>query len=434
MNADASPVNKGGMPKPRLRLRTAQRSQLEWRSVDLDACLAAEHPARALWAALERLDLSGFYEGIKTAEDEPGRDATDPRILLCLWLYATADGVGSAREIERLTHSCDPYRWICGGVSVSHTILSEFRAERGAPLDKLMTQLLGVLMLDKLITLKQVAQDGMRVRASAGASSFRRAVALKDCLWRARHQIETLKAEIDADPSANVTRRQEHQKHVAEQQRARIERALSQLEQVQRTKESNREKQSPTGTGEARVSTTDPDARVMKMADGGFRPAYNVQFATDVDSRVIVGVGVTNIGSDMSQMIPMLDDILARMGRLPGEQLVDGGYANTAQIKAAAQRGVTVLAPIKRPRRGQPPREVRPNDEPEIAQWLRRMQTRQARFEYRKRAAIAEPTNARARQTGLGPLLVRGLPHVRNVVLLTALSLNLQTWMRLKPN
>jgi hypothetical protein len=326
------------------------------------------------------------------------------------------------------------YRWICGGVSVSHTLLSEFRAERGEALDKLMSQILGVLMADNLITLKQVAQDGMRVRASAGASSFRREVVLKDCLAKARWQIETLKKELEADASAHVVRRLEHEKHLAEQQQARIEKAIEQVAIAQKTKDANKKTKSKAGIGEARASTTDPEARTMKMGDGGFRPAYNVQFATDVDSQLIVGADVTNSGSDMNQMIPMLQLLKQNTGRYPLEHLVDGGYTNTQQIEKAAQLKVTVLAPIKKPRKGQPPCEVRAKDTPEVAAWRARMQTRQARFEYRKRAAVAELTNAHARCFGLTKFHVRGMTKVRNVVLLTALSLNLRTWMRLKPS
>jgi transposase len=416
----------------KLRLRTANRKQLGWVSADIESLLDVEHPARAIWDSLERLDLRRFYEGIKSVEATAGREATDPRILLCLWLYATMDGVGSAREIARLTTSEDAYRWICGGVTVAHTVLSDFRRDQGAALDDLMTKLLSMLMAERLITLQQVAQDGMRVRASAAASSYRRGIVISDCIKQVREQIRVLRAELDADPSVHARRRLEAQERRAREQQERFERAMAAYERAEEVKESNREKQSERGTGEARASITDPDARVMKMADGGFRPAYNVQFATDVSSRFIVGVDVTNIGSDMSQLNPMLDQIQRRLGRLPNEALVDGGFANTRQIEAAAARNVTVLAPIKKPRKGYAPREVRKTDSPAVAQWLHRMRTRQAKFEYRKRAATAEPTNAHARATGLGPLCVRGLPHVRTVALMTAIALNLRTWTRLR--
>jgi transposase len=155
------------------RVRIPDRSQMVMVTYDVDALIGPEHPARAMWELLGRMDLSGLYEAIRARGSRPGRAATDPKLLLCLWLYATSEGVGSARQLARLTTAHDAYKWICGGVSVNHDLLADFRVSHEAVLDALLTQLLTVLLQAGLVTLRRVAQDGVKVRASAGAASFR---------------------------------------------------------------------------------------------------------------------------------------------------------------------------------------------------------------------------------------------------------------------
>jgi len=148
------------------------RSQIEWAPRELDALIPEDHQARAVWAYLERLDLSGFYASIKAVGDRPGRPASDPRVLLALWLFAHVEGVGSARRLGRLCEEHDAYRWIRGGVPVDYHLLAEFRVTHQAALDDLLTKILATMMAANLVTLSRVAQDGMRTRASAGAASF----------------------------------------------------------------------------------------------------------------------------------------------------------------------------------------------------------------------------------------------------------------------
>jgi transposase len=397
------------------RLRTANRRQVQLRPVDLESLLAPDHDARAMWLALERLDLGGFYAGILARGSTPGRAATDPQILLCLWLYATSQGVGSARQLARLCDEHDAYRWICGGVSVNHTMLAEFRVGHGPALDELMTQLLGVFLERGLVTLHRVAQDGTRVRAAAGAGSFRREKALKDFLKQARLQIQHVTKLADEDPSRSHERAA--QDRAAKDRLDRIERALKRLPEAQRQLKKQH--------AEARVSTTDPDARVMKMADGGFRPAFNLQFATDADSRVIVGVGVTNSGSDMGQLTPMLDQVVARLAQ-PEVLLVDGGYAKRAEITDAERRGVTVYAPVQKSKKdGSDCYARQPEDTDEAAAWRARMATDDAKEIYKARAATAETVHADLRtHRGLGQLLVRGITKVTSIALLMGLTYN----------
>jgi transposase len=292
---------------------------VELRPACLEELLHDKHRARSLWAAVEQLDLTRFYAEIDSRDGGAGRPAIDPAILITLWLYATSEGVGSARELERLCESSDAYRWICGRVSVNHHTLSDFRVAHEAALDELMTQVLGALMHEGLVTLRRVAQDGMRVRASAGAKSFRRERSLRECLKNARQQVRDVKQQLTSEGGATTRREAAAKLRAAQEREVRVRKALAQLARVRESKDSR------TPREQARTSTTDPESRVMRMADGGYRPAYNVQLATDTKSRAIVGVRVINRGVDAGQIEPMLEQVQQRTGRLPDEHLVDGG-------------------------------------------------------------------------------------------------------------
>jgi transposase len=416
-----------------LRVLTAQRNQIALRPVDLEATVGPDHPVRNVWAFVERLDLSALYAQIGSVEGAAGRPAIDPKILMALWLYATLDGVGSAREIERLTEVHDAYRWICGGVNVNHHTLSDFRCRPVDLLDQLLTDSVAVLMHKGLAKLERVAQDGMRVRASAGAGSFRRRLRLKFWQEQARAQVQALKGEIDADPNGANRRRRAAQKRAAEERQKRVEQALEQLAQVEKQKnkkagakkENETEEQYKKRT-EPRASSTDPEARVMKMADGGFRPAYNVQLSTTTDKQIIVGVEVNNCGSDAGQLSPMLDQVEKRYQQCPAEWLADGGFASDADIEDAHSGGTTVYAPVRHPRNSsREPYVPLPDDSQALAQWRQRMGSEAAKEIYKQRAATAECVNAIARGRGLTQFLVRGLNKVKAVVLWYALAHNL---------
>jgi transposase len=415
------------------RVLTAQRNQIALRPVDLEATVGPDHPVRNVWAFVERLDLSALYAEIGSVEGAAGRPAIDPKILMALWLYATLDGVGSAREIERLTEVHDAYRWICGGVNVNHHTLSDFRCRPVDLLDQLLTDSVAVLMHKGLAKLERVAQDGMRVRASAGAGSFRRRLRLKFWQEQARAQVQALKGEIDADPNGANRRRRAAQKRAAEERQKRVEQALEQLAQVEKQKnkkagakkENETEEQYKKRT-EPRASSTDPEARVMKMADGGFRPAYNVQLSTTTDRQIIVGVEVNNCGSDAGQLSPMLDQVEKRYQQCPAEWLADGGFASDADIEDAHSGGTTVYAPVRRPRNSsRDPYVPLPDDSEALAQWRQRMGSEAAQEIYKQRAATAECVNAIARGRGLNQFLVRGLNKVKAVALWYALAHNL---------
>ena len=417
-----------------VRVVRPNRQQLQWEPRDLDAALAEDHPARAIWDFLEKLNLTEFYLGIKCVLDGPGRPATDPQVLLALWLLATTEGIGSARQLARLCTEHDAYRWLCGGVPINYHMLADFRVEQQAALDDLLSQIIASLMTAGAVTLKRVAQDGMRVRASAGAASFRRKDTLGACLQEARAQVERLARERE-HPDAGVTRRQQAARERGARERAaRVEQALGYLPAAQATKEKQQHhygKEQRARIGPARTSTTDPDARVMKMADGGFRPAYNVQFATDGAHGVIVGVAVTSAGTDAGQATPFVDQIARRTGWQPDEYLMDGGFVARDDITTLEARGITVYAPVRLPRNKSPEERYLPRwgDSPEVGAWRQRMATDEAKAVYRQRGAIAEWTNAQVRQHGLSQFSVRGLANVTALTLLMAVAHNMMRWL-----
>jgi transposase len=411
------------------RLRRAERSQRELIPSSLDEVLPEDHQARDIWQFVRALDLSAFTSEIKSAGSSPGHPAIDPAILVTLWVFANSEGVGSARELDRLCERDIAYRWICGGVGVNHHTLSDFRVDHGTKVDKLLTQVIGLLTTNGVIKMQQVAQDGTRVRASAGASSFRREKTLQVCLEEAAAQVDTLRAELGHDAGASTRRVAAAKQRAAEARRAAVEAALAQFPEVNQQREvmDKKNKKRAETKGAPRVSTTDPEARVMKMADGGYRPAFNVQFATDVDSGCLVGVNVTNQGTDSHQLEPMVVDILERTGVLPKDYLVDGGYRGHHNIEGLAAAGVTTYAPVLKPKKaGVDPFAPRPDDTPVIADWRARMATDEAKQIYAQRGATAERVNADLKtHRGLGAFNVRGLEKVKAVVLLSALTFNI---------
>jgi transposase len=416
----------GGAPvaEAPARYETANRTQIELTPTDLEGLLPPGHAARLVWHFVDGLNLQAFYASIRAREGHAGRTPVDPKILVALWLYATIDGVGSAREVERLCDVHAAYRWLRGGVSVNHHGLSDFRVAHHAALDDLLTQSIASLRHGGIVTLARVAQDGTRIRASAGVGSFRREGTLQEHLKDARKQVERTARQQDSGLSRDAAA----QARVAADRLARVEEALAQLPAVAEAKQRNRSKTAP------RTSTTDPDARIMKMSDGGYRPAYNVQFATDHDSHAIVGVDVTNVGSDQQQLVPMLQQVEARVGR-PTTWLADGGYVSYDAIEETARHDVTLLMPVPRRRGSDDPVPSQPTDTPAVCQWRARMQTDTAKQVYRIRGATAERINADAKtHRTLTRLGVRGLPKVHTWVLWIALAHNLLRAMALVPH
>jgi transposase len=410
----------GGRP----RLKRPNREQMAFRPSNLEEMVPEDHPVRLIWSFVEELDLSPLYAQIQAVEGGPGQSTIDPRLLMALWLYATLEGVGSARALDRLCQEHIAYLWILGGVTVNYHTLADFRVSQGALLDQLLSQSVASLMAEGLAHLERTAQDGLRVRASAGKKSFRGRGKLEACLRQAEAQVEMLKAELETDSGASSRRQRAARQRARRDRTARVRRALKQMEvlEEQRSKSTRKEKDRKP----ARASTTDPDARIMKMPDGGFRPAYNVQMDVDTTSQLIVGMRVTNAGVDQGQMGPMVEQERQRYGRAAREHLVDGGFATHADIQQVADKGVAVYAPLPEVRpvtkTSHGPPEPLP---PSVIAWRERMQTEEAKAIYKQRASSVEWVNAILCNRGLRQFTVRGLEKVNAVVLWFSLLHNL---------
>ena len=416
-NADTVKGPPAGVP----RIQFAVRNQVEMIMTDLDSLIADDHQVRIVWAFVERQDLSSLYDLILARGSTPGRPVIDPRILFALWLNATLDGVGAARELDRRCSEDVSYKWLCGGVSVNYHTLSDFRVAHGDLLDQLLTEDVAGLMSEGLVDLNRVAEDGMRVRASAGTASYRRAKSLEECLQEAEAQVTRLREELEASPGEGTKRERAARTRAARERIERVQRAVARSEELQAQK-SGKDKE------KVRVSTTDSDVPVMKMGDGGFRPAANVGLATATGSQIITGVDVTNRGTDQGELAPMVEQHHERYGVCPGEMLVDGGFANKDDIDtvSAPDKGCTVYAPVPKPKNKDRNRYAPlPDDSPAVAAWRQRMGTDEAKTIYRERAATAECVNAIARNRGLRQFTVRGLKKIRAVVLWYVLAHNM---------
>jgi len=420
-----------GRPRSAPRLREPQRDQIELRAVDVEGLIGEDHPARVLWAHVERLDLRELEDRIKARGDTPGHPATSPRLLLALWLFACSDGVGSARALARLCESHDAYRWLCGGVTVNHHTLADFRTGHGDLLDRLLSENVAALAKAGLIDLDRLAQDGMRIRANAGASSFRRQARLDQHLALAQAVVEDLKREVDEDTNASNRRIQAAKERAARERSERVKAAQAALAEIKRQREKLEQRG---GNGkkpkEPRASTTDPQARVMKMPDGGFRPGYNVQVASAAGEQIVVAVEVCNTGSDYGLMRPMLERWRALTASLPRRHLVDGGFGSAEDIEWAHSEGIDVYCPPKESKRGLDPYHPRPRDGVGVAAWRARMGSEAGQAQYQMRT-ICECIHARWRNWNLRQLTVRGMEKARAVVLLYALANNILQGQRL---
>jgi transposase len=415
----------GNNPKPRrLRLRQANRNSVVPVPARLEGLLPQYHLARLIWEVVGRLDLTAFYVPIEVVEGEPGAPAIDPRILVVLWLYAISQGVSSAREIDRLRVEHWAYIWICGGVVLNYHTISDFRTAYAQALDELMTQV--VVRLDQagLVELETQGQDGMRVRASAGAASFRRQPTLEKLLEQAQTRVAEVAQLGQVESAARSPGQKAAQERAAREREARLAAALAEMPAARAAKK-------PSQRDEARVSSTDPEARVMKMPDAGYRPAYNWQFSVELSNFAITGVDVVNSGSDNAQMEPMVQQVLNRTRQLPQKWLIDGGFVKLTAIESLDKRGVTVFGPVSEPRDKSRDRYAPlPTDSEIIAQWRKRMGSAEGKAIYKQRCLVELP-NAHARSRyGVQQVRVRGRGKVRCVALWVAITHNLLIWIR----
>jgi transposase len=414
---DGAPTADAGAGKP--RIEEPQRAQGEMLYEYPEDALQPSHPARVLWDLLGKMDLKAFSKGCVAVEGAAGRALKSPRMLLALWLYALSQAVGSAREIARLVHSDVAYRWIAGNVDISHQKLSQFRVGHGAALSELMTNVLATLMHKGLLSLALVAQDGTRTRAAASSPSFRTYGSLLQCREQAKLHVKAVLAAAD-DPEYTRAQHAARAKAARDFQ-VRVEAAIATVTELQ----SHR---SPSDSA-ARASTTDAEARVMKMGDGGFRPAYNVQYAVAGSAmggpRTIVGVNVTNVGSDLGSLAPMVEQIEARTGQRPGALLADGGHVKSEDISATRSMGIDVLVPPQETAKAIEKLKAEGAD-PQVIAWRERMDTDEAKQIYRARAGLVELANAHQKtHHGITQVLVRGVAKVTCVILLNAIGSNL---------
>lgn len=428
----AGVLSEAGTPET-ARVSRPERRQVEMRMLSLEQMLPADHRARLVWAFVASLDLSPFYAGIEVTREKAGRSAIAPEVLAALWLLATLDGINSARELDRRCGTDLPYLWICGGVSVNYHTLSDFRVAHGERLEGLLVDSVAAMVHQGLVPLETIAQDGMRVRASAGRSSFRRGPTLEELQRQAQEHVERLKKESESEGERQEgdARRKAAAQRAARERQERVDEALRQHKALSEQREKRVKGDGP----KTRVSTTDPEARTMKMANGGFDPAYNVQFATDADARVILAVEVTNEGTDGRQLPPMVGAVSGHYGKIPDAALVDSAYATIDSVTEAERAGTAVVSSIPRAevlaKNGKDPHAPQRRDTPEFAAFRRRMAEPRFQELYKTRPSVAEFPNADCRNRNLRQFRVRGLVKVKAVALWHALAFNFQRMIHL---
>lgn len=479
----------------RPRVKAVDRSQMTWHMLDVERLIEPDHPARAIWDLVGRLKLEGFYAPIEAVEGGAGRTPWDPRLLISLWIYAYSRGISSAREVARRCTYEPAFQWLCGLGEINHHTLSDFRVDHDKSLRELFVQVLGVLSSEGLVSLERVMHDGTRIKACAGADSFRREERLREHLEAARKQVEGMGDPRQEEP----TRKRAAQERAVRERQQRLEQALEEVQKVRQAKRAQHKEQ-------ARASESDPQARIMKQSDGGYAPSYNVQLSTEASHRVIVGAGVSQNGSDYVHLIGAMAQVEVNMGQKPAQVVVDGGLTSRENIMAMAEQGIDLIGslPETNPSSAGQQRQrgvsekffpdkfsydaqqniyrcpvgasltakgrefcpgvvlhkyvakaevcavcqfrseccpgnqhhgrsvVRAVHAPEVKQFAEKMETESAKAIYRQRGAVAEFPNAWIKdKLGLKQFRLRGLTKVRLEVLWAAVTYNVQQWIRL---
>ncbi len=425
------------------RFLRADRFQTRWDFIDLEALLPSDHRARIVMSFVDSLDLSGLYDAIQSREGEPGRPPPDPAVLLALWLYATIEGVGSARQLERLAQRDLAYRWIVGGVPLNYHGLSDFRVRHVEALDHLLSESVTALIAEGVVSLAEIAVDGTKVRANASRESFKTGTKLAQVEAAVEQRLAALKAEIESNPEASSRRRRAARERAGREVKERAEKARAALDRVRAEKE-KRAKTHPQDEAkkksEPKVSLSDPEARIMRFPDGAVRPAYNAQIAVAPSAGIIVSVEMTDRRNDAGLAVPMVDDIVRRYGKAPEKLLVDTHYATSQDIAALAEHAagpVKVFAPTPTERHDVKPAtlvrrtKMRAREPESLKQWRSRMATPAGQEVYGLRKLI-ERINANLKNHGFGFIPVRGLIKAKAVALWHALANNLMAAHRLR--
>jgi transposase len=415
-----------------VRVIGPDRAQLRWDMVDLESQLPDDHRARLVWAFVEGLDLSEFYERIKARDAVAGRPATDPRVVLAVWLYATLEGIGSARAIDRLCQQHAAYRWLCGGAPINHDLLSEFRREHAALLDRLLTQSVAGLIAEKLVTLEELAIDGTKVRAHAGRGSMSKAKRLESIEKAVAERVAELKSELDTDPAEPERRCKRRALQAAEERARRVKQAQQKLAELVQEK-AERAKTHPTEEakkGEPKVSVSDPEARLMRLPDGAAAPAWNVQVATA--NGFIVEIDPTDRRQDSGLAPGLVEKVAERCGGAPQRLLADiTAMTQDDIVKLAEQHPeMTVYSPPPPERPNVTAKTLRTrrwrrrHEPPAVMAWRARMASDEGQEVYRRRK-LTERAHGIIKTRGMTRFLVHGRDKVRSVCLLQALALNL---------
>jgi transposase len=335
--AEQEPPARQGKAK----LKAINRQQTMMAVIYVEELIPADHKARAIWDLTGRMDLSGFTESLRTAQGQSGRPAWDPRLLVSLWVYAYSEGIGSAREIERVMEWEPGMQWLAGLDAVNHHTLSDFRVEHREALDELFAQLLALLETEGLVDLEQVMHDGTKIRAQAGADSFRREKTLRERMTQARQAVAQMgdpKAPGPVDDRTKAAR-----ERAARERVERLEAALKELSQVQSGKKTEEDK------AQARVSVEEPEARLMKHGDNAIAPSYNAQISTESANKIIVGAHLSQCSSDAQSLMPAIEEVTRNLGKKPEQMVVDGGYTNRDNIVECAAQQIDLVGSMPDP-------------------------------------------------------------------------------------
>jgi transposase len=423
----------------RKSIRFANRNQIEFKISYLDELLPQEHRARDVWEYVSQLDSTTFHDEIKVVEGSGGPRTADPKILLGLWLFGMLEGISSARHIARLCQEHHAYIWLCGGVTINYHSLSDFRTKNHDGFLKLLQESIAIMWKSGVFAPDEVAQDGTRVKANAGFSQYRTEKTLDQYLEQAKEHIAKMEIELSKDPSFLSRREKSAKERAIKERAARIKKAKEELiahkaERIAISKK-NHNKLTQEEIDKMRCSVTDPECRKMKMGDGGFRLAYNVQFTTSTNKNVILGVDVVNT-LDPGTLVPMMRQVLKNLSSFdcppPSRWLVDSAYANNEDLETAKKNfpNSTIYSSPTSTQKGVDPLEPRKNDKPAMVELRVRMQSNEAKEIYSKRGAAAEHSNATAKNMGMREFLVRGLSKVKQMALLYALAHNMMVYFR----
>ncbi len=337
MRSDPSSVTvPQGEQQRQVRRKEINRQQLLLRPVEVEKLVDLDHPVRAIWELVGRLNLEPFYAEIESVEGVAGRPVWDPRLLISLWIYAYKEGVNSAREIARLCEYHPAYQWLSGLEVVNYHTLADFRIRHQGALDQLFIEVLGVLSHEGLITLERVMHDGTKVKAGASSKSFHRKATLEDHLRLAREQVKQMGDPESEELSQRAAKARERSLREKQQ---RLEEALKALEKIEASRTKGEKEK-------VRASSTDPEARIMLQANGAYGPAYNVQISTDAHSKIIVGVGVTQASADAAELEPAVERIETNLGQRPEQMVVDAGFTNQATMEAMSEKQVDLIGAL----------------------------------------------------------------------------------------